>query len=242
MTETITYIIFGIIAVVAIWQYHKFLAKQGGDQLIIGESAFEMVILFSQRVLHRLSTGPTGYAIFKRKIYGIPRIKVGKNIVINFSEYKKYLIVDGDDINKIKAVIIDMLEMHKTDITIVDKSRFRIISKDKTIIIIKLPDDISYFTFNNVISWITYSIKKSMVGIAINNVDPLQSYYLTDDKSGIHENSLVGKMINGKKFQIELPNFEENATLLNSRFEIPIVDSVQSYIKLAEEEGIYKPL
>lgn len=124
---------------------------------------------------------------------------------IDFSQYQKYIIVEATDLLKIKKAIVECYET-----TPEEDFKGILYHRDQDRFILKMRDDCSFVNYHYLIQWFDNELNSrkniEIYGLALNQPDPMNSYYVVSDKTGEYINCLTGKIFLGDKFSINLYN------------------------------------
>lgn len=154
---------------------------------------------------------------------------------INFDIYEKSLITKGFAIDQLKKAIQEHLEMCEEPIDVED---FEIEAKaDTQWWWIKCPHMISFYSFHNLIGWLTCDNPskgiKEVYGLAKHQQDDWQSYYAHRDKDNRWGDTVIGVLNSSQAFSIYLPeSYEEEGNMVFSKQGITTVGIRNLYQEL----------
>lgn len=150
----------------------------------------------------------------------------------NWKSCQKYILCQSIEHDYLKQAILEYSELLKLEQS-QQEHRFRYYyKKDKSDwVVIKCPDEISFYVFHNLLGWIAAvpncqsQWPKQAIGVVVSE-EMGYSYYCHLDRRNPYQDSLIGTFDDGKTFQISLPDaFQENGNIM-------LFDVVNSQTKL----------
>lgn len=152
-----------------------------------------------------------------------------EELQIDFSRYDKFIEISNMNEKEIEEsiqVAAETGQLNKKYCT------FNFIQTSHKIIL-QFNNAISFFDFHFLIQWLLADKEEDVIGIGIHNTTKSLSYFVMNDNTDKHINSLVGETLNGKRFSINLTDDFEKAEYLslNSKISLPLQYDVESFIK-----------
>jgi len=140
---------------------------------------------------------------------------------IDFSQYQKYIIVNQSNLMELNNAIAECYET-------TPEEDFKGIcyhcTQDQ--FILEIRDNCNFYNYHYLIQWLNNELISNknieIYGLALNESNPMLSYYVVNDKTGQHINSLTGKTFGGDVFSVNLlEDYEKKQWLdINNKIKI----------------------
>lgn len=209
--DIMEYLIFGAMGLLFLWAVYTFIKYF--KEILFGILKFIKYEITSSIIFLPISVliWVINKKIYSRiydadsDVYDDNEYESEKALSINFKEFQKFICIKSAALNVIRETINNCIET--TPNINFGNIKYHV-TNNKTILTIE--QNCSFYNYHYLIQWLDTCLpntsKNEVYGLAINQTDPNQTYYVISDKTGKHINSLTGKTLKGEKFSINLLN------------------------------------